>query len=193
MILKQRAKHLIKKRLARWTAEGQRLLRREAQNLLMSKAAKCGKDLRLNGSFVFTGIESAEIGDNVHIGDNAYIRAEGGLAIGDNTHISRNLVLYTINHNHLGCRLPYDETVIRKPVSIGRNVWIGMNVCITPGTTIGDGAIIEMGTTVSGTVPSLTMVGNQKWRELAKRDAEHYERLDLQHSYGGINGLPLRE
>ena len=195
MNIKQRARDFIGKKLAACITEAQQkalqLERAKVRNDLISKAAKCGGDLRLLGSIFITGIESAEIGDNVHIGDNAYIRAEGGLTIGDNAHISRNLVLYTINHNYCGCRLPYDETMIRKHVSIGKNVWIGMNVCITSGTTIGDGAIIGMGATVSGTVPPLTIVGNQKLRELGKRDREHYEHLDSMRCYAGMQGLPL--
>jgi maltose O-acetyltransferase len=132
--------------------------------------------------------ENLEIGENVHIGNNSYIRAEGGVCIGDNTHISRNLVLYSINHNYQGVNLPYDNSFDNKPVKIGKNVWIGMNVCITPGTIIGDGAIIGMGTTVSGEVPRLTIIGSQKWRELRKRDKDHYNALDNLGRYGAING-----
>ena len=103
------------------------------------------------------------------------------------------MVLYTINHAFHGSRLPYDDTMIKKSVSIGKNVWIGMNECIAPGTTIGDGAMIGMGTVVSGTVPAVAIVGNQKWRELAKRDRKHYERLDSKQCYGGVNGHSLDE
>ena len=74
----------------------------------------------------------AVIENNVHIGENAFIRAEGGLFIGENTHVSRNLMLYTVNHNYKGKNVPYDETVIKKPVHIEKNVWIGMNVNILP-------------------------------------------------------------
>ena len=193
MNIKQRIKYLVGKKLAGWISEAEQLARKETQAQLLSKARKCGKGVRINGSIAITGIESVEIGNNVHIGNCAHIRAEGGLTIGDNTHISRNFVLYTINHNHLGSRLPFDETMIPKPVSIGRNVWIGMNVCIAPGTTIGDGTIIGMGATVSGTVPAFAIIGNQKWRELGRRDTDHYKRLDREQSYGGRDGLPLGE
>ena len=138
-----------------------------------------------------TSCENILIGNNVHIGNNAWIRAEGGLTIGDNTHISRNLVLYTINHCYDGCRLPYDEQLAKKPVVIGRNVWIGMNVCIVPGTKIGDGAVIGMGVVVSGEVPPLSIIGNQKWRILGFRNKDDYVRLDKSGKYGGPNGVPF--
>ena len=91
--------------------------------------------------------------------------------------ISSNLVLYTMNHNWQGDLLPYDNTFIKKPVKIGNHVWIGMNVCICPGTTIEDGAIIGMGCVVSGHVPSQAIIGNTKWRTLAYRNQENYTRL----------------
>lgn len=147
-----------------------------------------GRGSNLWGSARITGAEEMAIGDNVHIGDNAFIRAEGGLVIGDNTHISRNLVLYTINHNINGKRIPYDEEYVKKPVHIGANVWIGMNVCVTPGTRIGNGAIIGMGTVVTGDVPAFGIAVGGKWRLVGQRDSQHYHKCDERRAYGGING-----
>jgi maltose O-acetyltransferase len=59
-----------------------------------------------------------------------------------------------------------------------------MNVCIAPGTKIGDGAIIGMGAVVSGEVPPLSIVGNQKWRIIGYRDKEEYDKLDKNRKYG---------
>ena len=166
-------------------------LRYSENEQLKNELGYCGKGVRFNGRIVITSPESVSIGNNVHIGDNAWIKGEGGLVIGDNTHISRNLVLYTVNHDYLGSRLPYDENLIKKPVQIGRNVWIGMNVCIAPGTVIGDGAIIGIGTVVFGKVPPLAIIGSAPWRIIGERPADHYNRLDFLKAYGGINGNPL--
>ena len=152
----------------------------------------CGSGLRINGKVEIHGRDSIRIGNNVHIGGNAFIRGEGGLIIEDNVHISRNLVLYTINHNYAGKYLPYDGTKIDKPVRIGKNAWIGMNVCIAPGTNIGEGAIIGIGTTIFGDVPPLAIVGSGKWSILSMRDADHYEYLESQELYGGANGEGLK-
>lgn len=137
---------------------------------------------------LITGYENIEIGENVHINNNAFIRGEGGLFIGDNTHISRNLVLYTINHDFKGGLIPYNNQLLKKPVTIGSNVWIGMNVCITPGTTIGEGCIIGMGTVVSGEIPPLTIIGSQKWRTIGVRDVGRYNYLVGNQMFGGIDG-----
>jgi len=158
---------------------------------LLSKFKSCGTGVGMWGRVYISGAEQIEIGNNVHIGNNAFIRAEGGLSIGDNTHISRNLVLYTINHRYEGDRIPYDDQIVKKPVRIGKNVWIGMNVCIAPGSTIGDGAVVGMGTVVSGDVPPLTIIGNSKWRVLGHRNVEHYMTCEQEARYGGPNGYPL--
>lgn len=158
---------------------------------LISRMGSCGEGVGLYGRVKITCPEKMKVGNNVHINDNAWIRAEGGVYIGDNTHISRNLVLYSMNHNYEGKRLPYDEEPICKPVVIGRNVWIGMNVCITPGTIIDDGAIVGLGAIVSGHVPAMSIVGCAPWRVLKNRDVERYRLLDSAAEYGAANGRPL--
>ncbi|MFN4198861.1 MAG: methyltransferase domain-containing protein, partial [Flavobacterium sp.] len=103
-------------------------------------------------------------------------------------HISRNLVLYSVNHDFKGHSLPYDNQLIKKKVTIGKNVWIGMNVCIVPGTVISDGVIVGMGSVVSGYVPPLKIIGNPKWIDLGIRDESHYSYLNQFKKFGGING-----
>lgn len=170
-----------------WRKRSYRALYLENQNL-KARMKKCGKGVWIHGEQTIAGVDQVEIGDNVHIAAGAFIKANGGLKIGSHTHISRNLLLYTVNHDYTGKTLPYDAKMTFKPVTIGRNVWIGMNVCIAPGTEIGDGCIIGMGAVVSGKVPPLSIIGNQKWRTLAERDAEHYKKLDEQKVYGAKDG-----
>ena len=150
-----------------------------------------GYGCKFNGEISITGANRVFIGNNVHIGNNARIRGEGCLKIGDNTHISRNVIIYTINHNYEGTCLPYNETMIKKPVIIGENVWIGMNVMITPGSIIGEGAIIGMGTRVSGNIEPLAIVAPAKWNIIGERDGVIYERLKAEKRYGEANGKLL--
>lgn len=157
---------------------------------LKRRLRRCGRGVRFNGRIVVSEPSAVILEDNVHIGDNAFIKSEGGLRVGANTHISRNLTLYTVNHEFEGDRLPYDSTFVSKPVSIGRNAWIGMDVKIAPGTTIGDGAIVALGATVSGDVPPCAIVGAPGWRVLGHRDERHYDRLEREGRYGGVNGEP---
>ena len=164
------------------------LIHKYLQQKYYQRAKKIGKCVRFNGISHIGNIENVEIGNNVHIGDNAYISAKGGLYIGDNTHISRNLLLYTDNHNYQGKLLPYDETYIVKKVTIEKNVWIGMNVIILPGSYIEEGAIIGAGAVVSGRIPKYAIYGASLGKIIKYRDKEHYMKLENNNLYGGISG-----
>lgn len=150
-----------------------------------------GTGIRVNGRLTLTGADRAAIGNNVHIGDGAYIRAEGGLVIGDNTHISRNVTIYTINHEYEGEALPYDDRHRYRPVTIGRDVWIGRGADIAPGARIGDGAIVGMGAVVAGVVPPGAIVAAPKAEALASRDPDHYRALRAERRFGGASGARL--
>ena len=137
------------------------------------------KGIGVNSKFwgdkiVVTDYTKLEIGENVHIGDNAYFNTNGGLKIGNNTHISRNVTIYTCSHDYESDILPYNSDFILKEVLIGENVWIGMNVSIAPGTIIGEGAIIGIGSVISGYIEPLSIVGSPKCRVLKKRNENHY-------------------
>ncbi len=168
-----------------------KLVSKYLQDKYYQRAKKIGKCVRFNGVSYIGGIENIEIGNNVHIGDNAYIAGSGGLIIGDNTHISRNLLLYADNHNYNGEYLPYDNIYINKKVIIEKNVWIGMNVVILPGSHIKEGVIIGAGAVVAGTVEKLSIYGASLGTVIKKRDKEHYNRLDSTKMYGAISGRKL--
>lgn len=148
-------------------------------------------NLFLNGEIIITDESNFFVENNIHIGNNAFFRTEGGLYIGANTHISRNVTIYTTNHNYNGDRLPYDESLIKKSVKIGKNVWIGMNVCILPGVSIGDGAIIGMGTIVYNDVKELSIIGQSGMKYLKKRDSNHYNEQEKKCSYGYVGGRKI--
>lgn len=166
-------------------------LYKEKEEILDSFQSR-GSLVRLNGdNFNFIYPQNIILANNIHIGNNAYFNASGGLIIGDNTHISRNVTIYTVNHNYKGRALPYDNDEFHKPVFIGKNVWIGMNVSILPGVTIGDGAIIGMGTVVNNDVKPLEIFGTSKSQKIGERDESHYNILNTNKSFGGINGRIL--
>lgn len=174
--------------LDRW-ATGQR--NAFVRDRTLRRLGAAGPGCQFSGSIRVSGPDKVRLGSNVHIADSAWIRGEGGVTIGDNTHISRNLVLYSVNHQWEGERLPYDETLVERGVTIGRNVWIGMNVCITPGSVIGDGAIIGMGAVVAGEIPPFTIAVSSPLRIVGQRDEARYRELDEAGAYGGASGRPL--
>lgn len=124
--------------------------------------------VRLIGSIIF--------GKNNHL-NGAELQGHGGIIIGDNFHSAKGLVILTQNHNWKGNALPYDDTVIKKKVVIGDNVWIGMNVTILPGVEIGEGCIIQAGSVVSRNIPDLAIAGGNPAIVIKQRDHDHYYEL----------------
>ncbi len=177
-----------KRRYAKWERARHGAFLREK---IVGDGGVIGKGGSLGTGVNILGRGKAVIGTNVHIGSGAFIRADGGLYIGDNTIISRNLLLYTVNHRYEGALLPFDSAFEDRPVRIGPNVWIGMNVVICPGTEIGEGAIIGMGTTVYGTIPPLSVVGSGDWKLLRSRNSQHYFKLKELSAYAREDGYPL--
>jgi acetyltransferase-like isoleucine patch superfamily enzyme len=136
----------------------------------LRKIKNKGKNVKLVGYSRFLNCENLKLGNNVQIGYGCFLFCMGGIEIGDNTILSRNITIYSSNHNFKSDVVPYNNEHIHKPVKIGNSVWIGMNVSITPGVTIGDGAIIGMGTVVSQDIEPGGIVVGTKQRLVSKRN-----------------------
>jgi len=111
------------------------------------------------------------------------VQGGGGLYLGDNIVVSRNCTIFTTSHVYQGELLPYSNKQMDNPVRIERNAWIGMNVTVIPGVTIGEGAVIGLDSVVTNDIPPLVIVGNEGAKILKYRD--HYDRLVSQGSFCG--------
>lgn len=105
------------------------------------------------------------------------VLGHGRVTIGDLVSIGPNCVIQTQNHDYEGEYIPYGKEFILKPVAIDDCVWIGMNVQILPGTHIGEGAIIQMGSVVHGEIPPYAIAGGNPAKVFAWRDKNHYDEL----------------
>ena len=104
--------------------------------------------------------EYIQIGNNVGMGEFAYIGGAGGVKIGDNTIIGQYLSLHPENHNYSdGNTLIREQGVSRKGISIGENCWIGSKLTILDGVTIGNGCIISAGSVVNKSFADNVIIG----------------------------------
>jgi acetyltransferase-like isoleucine patch superfamily enzyme len=135
-----------------------------------------GKNVSIVGYSRIVNAENLILGNNVRIGYNCYFFCKGGVEIGDNTILSRNITIYSSNHDfNSGDMIPYNSNYVHKKVLIGNGVWVGMNVNIIPGVTIGDGAIIGMNVTVSKDVQPGEVLVSNKNRVVALRDMDKFK------------------
>lgn len=89
------------------------------------------------------------LGEHVHVGVGCVLQGQGILEVGDNTMFGPYAQVYTSNHRTSSPPLPRHLLGEKpRPVTIGRNCWIGANCIILPGARIPDEAILPASTVV---------------------------------------------
>lgn len=110
-----------------------------------------------------------DFGKNITVGNGVFINSgcrfqdQGGITIGEGSLIGHNVVLATINHE---MHPAHRKDMHPAPIVIGKHVWIGAGAMVTPGVSIGDGAVIAAGAVVTRDVPPNTVVGGVPARVL---------------------------
>ena len=134
----------------------------------------------VNGFTIFN--KNTCIGENCSF-NGFRVYGSGYLTIGDNFHSGKGCFVITQVHNYEGTKLPYDETFQLKNITIGDNVWLGMNVSILSNCNIGEGAIIQAGSVVISDIPPHSIAGGNPARVFKSRNVEHYVRLKKSQSF----------
>jgi len=125
-----------------------------------------------------------EFGKNITIGDNVYINFGciildcAKVSIGENALFGPNIGIYPLNH-----AIDAEERVnggcIGIPVSIGKRVWLGGDVKILAGVTIGDDTIIGAGSVVIKSIPAKVIAAGNPCRvirEITEKDKTGYHK-----------------
>ena len=113
------------------------------------------------------------IGNNVGIGEFAYLGGAGGLEIGDECIVGQYLSCHPENHNYENINLSIRyQGVSRKGIKIGKNCWIGSKVTILDGVSIGNGSIIAAGSVVTKSFSENSIIGGVPAKLLKSRTNE---------------------
>ena len=83
--------------------------------------------------------------------------------------IGPNTLITTVGHP-LSPKARRDYMAKAEPVRIGNDVWIGGNVTILPGLTIGNNVVIAAGAVVTKDVPDNSLVGGIPAKLIKKLD-----------------------
>lgn len=93
------------------------------------------------------------IGASTYINRNTFLDASKSIIIGQQCAVGPNC--YITDHDH-DCKLnlpPLEQPLIAKPTKIGDRVWLGANVTVLKGVTIGNDAVIGAGSVVTKDIP----------------------------------------
>lgn len=114
-------------------------------------AKPVGEGVRIETPFYTDFGKNIAVGNNVFINAGCKFQDQGGIVIGDGTFIGHNTVLATLDHDID----PEKRHILHPaPIHIGSRVWIGANVVITKGVSIGDNSIIAAGAVVTHDIPA---------------------------------------
>jgi acetyltransferase-like isoleucine patch superfamily enzyme len=92
------------------------------------------------------------VGRDVWIGPFTVLDGSGGLLkIGDRSHVSAGAQIYT---HDITDHVLRDAPIAQAPVTIGQRCYIGPNVIIQKGVTIGDNVVIPANSLVCSDIPS---------------------------------------
>jgi len=128
--------------------------------LLNIAGAKIGKCVHIYPGVRIYVPKGLIIGNNVSISSYVVITTAGKVTIGDNVLIGYGAKILSANH-----RIPgglgtiYGAGHVCKPVVIEDDVWIGANVIVLPGVTLGKGCVVAAGSVVSRNIAPYSIVG----------------------------------
>ena len=106
--------------------------------------------IREGVTFHFPG--NISIGKSV-VSEHVYFNGYGGIEIGDMVLIGANSMFYSHDHDFNDLSKPiWHQGLIKKPIKIKDNVFIGCNVIILGNVTINEGAVIGAGSVVTSDV-----------------------------------------
>ena len=133
---------------------------KEREAIIRDLLGKTGKQFLIEQPFYCDYGYNIEVGENFYANVNCVMLDGARIIFGDNVFIAPNCGFYTAGHpldvprRNQGLEYAY-------PITVGNNVWIGAQVCVLPGVTIGDNCVIGAGSVVTKSIPANSLaVGN---------------------------------
>ena len=118
---------------------------------------------------VNNGVGAVKIGERTRIGLGSTLI--GPVTIGNDVRLAQNVVISALNHHYEAIDRPISEQgVYTRPVEVHDESWIGANVVILPGVTIGKHCVVAAGSVVTKSVPDYCVVAGNPARLLKQYD-----------------------
>ena len=118
-----------------------------------------------------------DYGCNIYLGHKFYANFDcimldvAPIYIGHHVMFGPRVSLYTATHP-IDAEVRNNVVEYGKPIRIGNECWLGGNVVVNPGVTIGDRTIIASGSVVTKDIPSDVIAGGNPCRVIRKITAE---------------------
>lgn len=133
---------------------------KEREDIIRGLLGKTGKTFLIEQPFFCDYGYNIEIGENFYANFNCVILDGAKVVFGDNVFIAPGCGFYTAGHP-LDVKQRNEGLEYARPIKVGNNVWIGAQVIVLPGVTIGDNTVIGAGSVVTKDIPdNVIAIGN---------------------------------
>lgn len=150
----------------------------EREAVIRRLLGRTGKNVSIVSPFYCDYGYNIETGENFFMNMNCVILDGAKVTFGDNVFVAPGCGFYTAGHP-LDAERRNAGLEYALPIRIGNNVWIGAQVCVLPGVTIGDNTVIGAGSVVTKDIPSgVLAAGNpcRVIRPITEADATRYRK-----------------
>ena len=150
----------------------------EREAVIRRLLGRTGKNVSIVSPFFCDYGYNIERGENFFMNMNCVILDGAKVTFGDNVFVAPGCGFYTAGHP-LDAERRNAGLEYALPIRIGNNVWIGAQVCVLPGVTIGDNTVIGAGSVVTKDIPSgVLAAGNpcRVIRPITEADAARYRK-----------------
>lgn len=114
--------------------------------------------------------EGLRMGTRSSIGPSGYIGCSGFISIGANVLIGPRVSMHAENHRFIDPDIPIKEQgVVLEPIVIEDDSWIGSDVVLLGGVTVGRGAVVAAGSVVTKSVAAGSVVAGVPARAIGDR------------------------
>jgi acetyltransferase-like isoleucine patch superfamily enzyme len=131
-----------------------------------------GADVTFAPNVSFRNAERITIGAGTHIGEYSTIwagNATGRIVFGEKALLAPRVTVTASNYGIARGIPPMDQPKVEQDIRIGAGTWLGADVVVLAGVTIGDGAIVAAGAVVTKDVPADAIAGGVPARVIGWR------------------------
>jgi acetyltransferase-like isoleucine patch superfamily enzyme len=106
------------------------------------------------------------IGDRVFLNQGVVLSARQSIQIGDDSLIGDFSAIYDSNYHSIDP----DHPDVPRPVTIGKNVWLGSGVLVLPGCEIGDHTVVAARSVVRSSLPPRVLAAGNPAKVIRQLD-----------------------